>query len=194
MYSKFGSIFLSLVLVFSLVVVQTGAADEDELPDITDECRNLTIPLLTEPNLAIAQQIILEDYTAAYNDVCDIGLASQECDIKFEGDDRTYRALCEDVHGGQLYKRNVELKCLLGAFTYDLGYIPTCVSNTCNVSRVEPGDVVTEQVQTFLDNLTFTGCTADASGASITTTVYFVGGWSWQSVLMMMGFAVAYIL
>ena len=167
---------LMLVLSSSFLVSNDNAFVN--AAEISDQCRNETIPLLTEPNLEIAQQIIFEDYEASYNDVCDIGLDKQECDIRFEGDERTYRALCEQGNNGQLYQRPVKLSCAFG-FEYDLGFIPTCVASSCNISNVEPGDVVTDQVDQFLDNLTFVGCRADASGASATT----FGFWSSSAAL-----------
>jgi hypothetical protein len=150
-----------LLISFAWVITTTGVSSASE---ISEECRNETQVLLEEPNLAISQKIIFEDYTASFNDVCDLGLGSVDCSVAFEGDERTYRALCAG-QGGQVYKRPVLLTCAFGAVEYDLGYIPTCVGSSCNVSAVEPGDVITDQVQIFLDNLTGFGCAADASAA-----------------------------
>jgi hypothetical protein len=152
---------MTLSKLATIVLLAVQASSELE---ISEECRLETEPFLTEPNLAVAQSIVFEDYTESFNSKCDLGFGSIGCSVKFEGDQRTYRALCEG-QGGQLYKRPAVLNCLLGTVEYDLGYIPTCVGSSCNITNVEPGDVVTAQVETFLNNLTIVGCEADASAA-----------------------------
>lgn len=133
--------------------------------EMSEECRQETQQLLGDSSLSIAQSIIFEDYTASYNQACNFGFADLGCSIKFEGDERTYAALCEGLDG-QLYKRPVVLSCAFGTVEYDLGYIPTCVGSSCNTTTFEPNEFNTEQVEAFLDNLTFTGCSADARSGS----------------------------
>lgn len=152
------SLLLRIVALLLLVIVSADAAE------ITDTCREETQPLLQDTNLQIAQSVIFEDYTASFNDKCDVGLDNVGCSIKFEGDERTYNALCSGSNG-QIYKRPVVLKCGFGVYEYDLGYIPTCVGSSCNVTNVGPSDVETEQVDKFLSNLTLTGCKADSSSS-----------------------------
>ena len=152
--------------------------------DISEECRTETEILLADENLEVSQKIIFEDYTASYNDVCDLGLGTVDCSIEFEGDERTYRALCNSK-GGQLYKREVVLRCAFGAVEYDLGYIPTCVGGSCNITEVRPGDVESEQVDAFLDNLTGIGCDAeDKDGSSVRMTVV----WGWIAAMFSLWF------
>ena len=131
---------------------------------ISDECRNETAPLLEDQALAVAQSVVLEDYNASFYDRCEFGFSGVGCEIKFEGDDRTYNALC-DAAGGQIYELPVVLTCAFGAITHDLGFIPTCVGVSCNVtSEVGPDDVETEQVEKFLESLKLTGCSTESSG------------------------------
>ena len=202
------NIMMSFLLL--CLLISSGSAQEqegeDQGADTTDTadsqqqlCLDETIPLLEEPNLAISQLIIFEDYKNSYDDKCDIGLDKQECSIKFEGDVRTYKALCESSqNNGQVYKRPIILSCGFGAITYDLGEVPTCVSSSCNITAgdITPEDVQTEQVDAFLKNLTFTGCKAvDAdSGADAYFCFGFGGGGSshfssllWWSLLASVG-------
>jgi hypothetical protein len=151
-----------LLLLATMLLVTVNAALEGT-------CLNETTPLLQEPNLAVAQNIIFQDYNASYQDACSFGFTDLGCDITFEGDERTYSALCESK-GGQLYKRPVVLSCAFGAVKYDLGHVPTCVGASCNITSVQPNDVITAQVQSFLDNLTFTGCAAEGAGADISSS------------------------
>lgn len=143
-----------------------GALEAAEEP-LSETCLQETQVLVEDESLIVAQSIIFEDYEASYKDVCSFGLADLGCSIKFEGDERTFEALC-DAKGGQLYLRPVTLSCLLGTIDYDLGTIPTCVGGSCNVTNVRPGDVASEEVSDFLDNLTFVGC--DAESAAYSTT------------------------
>ena len=126
--------------------------------------------------MLVAQSIVFEDYNTSFYDRCQFGFSGVGCDISFEGDDRTYNALC-DSKGGQIYELPVVLSCAFGAVEHDLGFIPTCVGASCNVTNVGPEDVETEQVDQFLGNLTLTECTADSGGASA-----FVVGLSFWAV------------
>ena len=148
-------------------------------------CLTETEPLLNDTSLLVSQGVIFQDFNASYHQGCNFGsLTDIGCDISFDGDDRTYTALCESL-GGQLYQRPVVLKCAFGAIKYDLGFVPTCVGASCNITDVVPDDVITDQVQSFLDNLTFTGCSAEGAGAggddsgsnssSATTTSIIIG-------------------
>ena len=80
------------------------------------------------------------------------------------------------------------------SFLHDLGFIPTCVGASCNVTLVGPGDVQTDQVNEFLGNLTLTGCSADSSSGAVerffrssgvsttittTTTLAILFLWTW---------------
>lgn len=150
-----------------------GALQTPDEP-LTEACIQETETLLMDPNLLVSQEVIFEDYEAAYNDVCDFGLGNLGCSIQFEGDTRTYESLCESK-GGQIYSLPVRLSCLLGTIDYDLGVIPTCVGGSCNVTNVRPADVESPQVEAFLDNLTFVGCSAD-SGSSASSNYPFSGG------------------
>jgi hypothetical protein len=166
-FSKF--FFMALLLSicnnnnnnFQLIVVVNAA--------LNGTCLAETEPLLQDPSLVVAQGIIFQDYNASYQDACSLGLSDLGCDISFQGDERTYTALCESL-GGQLYQRPVVLSCAFGAIKYDLGHIPICVGASCNISNVEPNDVITDQVQSFLNNLTFTGCSAEGAGEGSTSS------------------------
>jgi hypothetical protein len=150
------TLLLPLLLVPITVVVVVDAA-------LNGTCLAETAPLLNDTSLQVSQGVIFQDYNASYHESCNFGLTDFGCDISFDGDDRTYTALCESL-GGQLYQRPVVLKCAFGAIKYDLGFIPTCVGASCNITDVVPDDVITNQVQSFLDNLTFTGCAAEGAG------------------------------
>ena len=149
--------FLPKLFLVTLLLVATSS-------EITEECRQETEPLLTDSNLAIAQSVIFEDYTASFNDKCDFSLQDVGCSIEFEGDARTYKALCEG-QGGQVFNQPVVLSCLLGTVEYDLGSIPTCVGPSCNLTSITTEDLSTEQSEAFLDNLTIIGCEAGTSAA-----------------------------
>ena len=158
MISKLLLIASSVLLPFLFVVVSSEG--------ISETCRQETAPLLEDSSLAVAQSIVFEDYTASFNERCNFGLEDVGCSIKFEGDERTYNALCES-QGGQVFQSPVVLSCLLGTVEYDLGSIPTCVGASCNVTNLNSGDVSTEQVEAFLDNLTIVGCNAESGATSI---------------------------
>jgi hypothetical protein len=172
---SFSSKFLFLAALWLLSICSNMLLVVDAVA-LNGTCLNATQVLLQDPNLVVAQSVIFQDYNASYNDACSLGLSGLGgCDISFQGDERTYTALCESK-GGQLYKRPVVLSCALGAIKYDLGQIPTCVGASCNITDVQPADVITDQVQSFLDNLTFTGCAAEGageggSGSSSTTII-----------------------
>ena len=172
--SSFGSVLLScFLLALSTTVVVVRA-------DISEECQQETAVLLEDQALLVVQSVVLEDYNASFYDRCQFGFSGVGCDISFEGDERHYSALCE-AQGGQVYELPVTLSCAFGTVEHDLGFIPTCVGASCNVTLVTSGDVETEQVDRFLGNLTLTGCTADSGGAS--AFVFGLTFWAVSTVL-----------
>ena len=161
---KYFSFRLLIFLAITLNAILLWTAVDAQEP--SQECLQETAPLLSDETLQIAQQVVLEDYNASFYDRCRFGFSGVGCDIRFEGDDRTYNALCAAA-GGQIYERPVVLSCAFGAVQHDLGFIPTCVGASCNVTAEEvgPSNVETQQVEEFLESLKLTGCSAESSGA-----------------------------
>jgi len=170
------------LFLFALLAGCTNSQDSEEAESgaetISATCLEETQSLTADSALNIAQSIIFEDYASSVRDICDFNLADLGCSVEFEGDTRTFDALCA-AQGGQVYLRPVIFSCLLGAIEYELGTIPTCVGGSCNVTNVQPGDVATPEVSEFLDSLSIIGCDADSAASSITPAGLF------QSVLGM---------
>lgn len=152
---------------------------------VSETCLQETVTLSKENGLKVAQAILLEDYETSVKDICNFELSDLGCSIEFEGDTRTFEALCGS-QGGQVYFLPVALSCLFGALDVDLGTIPTCVGGSCNVTNVRPSDVTSAQVDSFLNNLTFPGCNAESASVSRTAAgvlSYVMGSLSFWMLL-----------
>ena len=133
----------------------------------SDLCKQETQALNDDGFLSMVQNDLYEIYVADFNDVCDISISNFECDYKFDGNNKTYVAACEDK-GGQIYTRNTHVKCGIDpvAFDYELGDVPACIGISCDPSTVQLNELNETRVDQLLSDLKVTGCSTNFSGAS----------------------------
>jgi len=132
---------------------------------VSDQCKQETLVLQSDEFLNMVQNDLYEIYVKDYNDVCDI--LGAKCSLKFDGDNKTYVAACEDK-GGQVFTRIVEVSCGVDPVTinYDLGKVPVCIGASCDPQAIEDDELNETRVQELLSNLRLTGCSTQFSGAS----------------------------
>ena len=127
------------------------------------QCLQETTQLEQDSFLDMIQDDLYNQYKSDFDSFCDFqGLTTPDCGLKFDGDNATYVAACQDK-GGQVLTRPVVLKCgySVAQVDWDLGEVPTCIGISCNASAVGPEELMDTRVSEFFSNLSFTGCNAD---------------------------------
>lgn len=150
-----------LPLIAALAATNTAHAA------VSDQCKQETQVLNDDGFLNMVQNDLYEIYVTDFNDVCDISISNFECDYKFDGNNKTYVAACEDK-GGQVYTRNAQVTCGIDpvAFDYKLGDVPSCIGISCDASTVEWNELNETRVDQLLSDLKVTGCSTKFSGGS----------------------------
>jgi len=138
---------------------------------VSEQCIQETQVLQTDPFLDMVQDDLYTTYLADFTEIC--SLWDKECSLQFDGENKTYAAACIDK-GGQVLKRDVQLKCGIppAVYNYDLGVLPTCIGQSCDVAAVEPHELDDTRVEELLAEMKLFGCDTDFSGA----TTRWVGG------------------
>ena len=90
-----------------LLLLLAAAGTAQHSPQCTQE----TETLQADSFLDLVQNDLYDSFQDDYNSVCDFkGVSVPDCGLKFDGNNRTYVAACEDK-GGQVLTRPVVLKC-----------------------------------------------------------------------------------
>lgn len=135
---------------------------------VSPECISETEALQVDSFLDVIQNDLYKVFQDDYNRLCDFSsITNPDCGLEFDGNNRTYVLACEDK-GGQVMTRPVKLKCGYSIATVDmgLGEIPQCIGMSCDAANVTVDELKDSRVEEFLNNLSFTGCDAQTSGAT----------------------------
>jgi hypothetical protein len=155
-------------MIRALVVLVLGIA----LPTVTyaavsPQCIEETATLKNSSFLNMVQDDLYTEYKEDFDSFCDFSsITNPDCGLKFDGENKTYVAACEDKQG-QVLKRAIELKCgVIATIDFDLGVAPMCVGGSCDLSTIGPDDLNDTRFEQLLEDLSSIGCTTVSSARS----------------------------
>ncbi|CAB9501821.1 expressed unknown protein [Seminavis robusta] len=144
--------------------------------EITDQCRQETATLQENEDLGLAFEELLQEFKDDVESVCDFSVSGVDCGIDYSDENATFSALCTDA-GGQIVDQNLRLNCELAGVEFGIGVgkMPFCVGASCNSTTWEASDLNDTRVDSFLDELSFSGCEATVSAGTQVDLVATLG-------------------
>lgn len=165
------------------VAILLTSASRNAVAKVSQECLQETQSLESNQTLSSFLSGILNQDKQEFNNTCNTNSLDIGCHLVFVSNNTQYRDLCQQT-GGKVYKRRVAFDCNNRAgfmrTTWNLGQVPLCVGQTCNLTNIENPELDSSQITSFLHDLTDQACQAQVKSKapinSVSWTCGIIGG------------------